>query len=195
MAQPSTSGSDLRMSMPIWDIPPIPRRGDDSRDVVYEAVGRALSYWENFELELACLYATFIGLRPPEATRHPDYAKARIFRERADVIDRGGKGFFIKRSNQELEKRFDDLICEARLAAARRNDIAHGVVNPIWSTASPGIETFMLLPSTYRHKDFDIKARARYAFSSKEINGFASRFQEIQQRVFILTEQIILAMP
>lgn len=183
------------MSTAIWGVPPIPRRGEDNREIIYEAVGRALSHWERFELELACLYAALIGLRPPEATRHPDYVRARIFKDRADVTDRTGKQFFIKNCNQGIEKRFDDLICESRLAAARRNDIAHGVVNPVWSSGFTGSsESFMLLPSTYRHKDFNLNAAARYAFTAKEINDFSTRFQEIRNRTSLLTE-LILAMP
>lgn len=183
------------MSMAIWDVPPIPRSGDDNREVVYEAVGRALSHWERFELELACLYAALIGLRPHEATRHPDYARARVFSERATVVDRAGEQFFIKRSNQEIENKFDNLICESRLAAGRRNDIAHGVVNPIWSSGFAGSsETFMLVPSSYRHKDFDLNAAARYAFTAKEINDFSTRFQEILTRTSLLTA-LIRSMP
>jgi hypothetical protein len=69
-----------------WDRPPEPKRGDPRCEAVYEAVGRALSHWEILELDLACLYAKFLGVSEVDAISRKEYVDARIFRERADVI-------------------------------------------------------------------------------------------------------------
>lgn len=170
--------------------PPIPSRGDSTREVVYEAVGRALSNWEDVELDLACLYAAFLGIKPVDAIAQPEYVAARIFKERADVIVRAGDSHFVKNCDQAIEGEFKQLIIEARLLAERRNDIAHGVVRPVWSMKRPEIEHFMLMPSTYKHKFFTENANPLYAFSSKEINNFCTSFQEFRNRIFRLDRKI-----
>jgi hypothetical protein len=173
-----------------WDTPPFPDFHDRSRELIYMSVGRALSYWERFELDLACLYATFLGIRPTQAISRPEYKSARIFRERANVIDRAGSAFFIALPNQALESETEELLRESRLAANRRNDIAHGVVGDLWSMNAPAIDYVKLFPSNYKRKDFDDVGSPRYALSSRDINHFSNAFQDLGKRAIELNNKI-----
>ena len=84
-----------------------------------------------------CLSALFLGVRPTQAIAQSEYLSARIFRERADVIDRAGETYFIAHCNQELESETENILRETRLAANRRNDIAHGIVGLLWVQGHP----------------------------------------------------------
>jgi hypothetical protein len=168
-----------------WDRSPQPKRGDPTCEAVYEAVGRALSHWEILELDLACLYAKFLGISGQE------YVDARIFRERADVITSAACAYFVKHCNQEIESEFKRLIQDARLFSDRRNDIAHGVVAPVWNMAHPELDQFMLRPSNYKRKEFNSLGSPEYAFSSVEINAFAKHFQDFRTRIAALDAKIL----
>jgi hypothetical protein len=44
-----------------WDRPPPPTQADEDLQVLYAAVGAALSNWEEIESELSHIYALMIG--------------------------------------------------------------------------------------------------------------------------------------
>ncbi|MGC2414171.1 MAG: hypothetical protein WA459_15915 [Stellaceae bacterium] len=167
-----------------WDLPPFPDHGDTNADLTYAAVGRAMSEWEEVELYLARLYAAFLGIPPIEAIARPEYTRVAVARERSRVIEEVAHAYFVRHPDQTLESEFETLICDARNFAARRNDIAHGVVKLAWGQfddsmlgAALARKEVMLLPGTYMFKKFDDKRMPAYMLSSVEINRFAEHFR------------------
>jgi hypothetical protein len=64
----------------------------------YEAVGRAISGWERAEMELALLYAIFVG-KPDDLDVIVDYGKLhRIFNNRMDALRTEPPTRFFKRT-------------------------------------------------------------------------------------------------
>jgi hypothetical protein len=114
-----------------WDITPFSGHGDKFPNTTYEAVGRALSAWEELEVNLSHLFGVFSGKDPLSTETYASYGEERIFVQRADMLERLASSYFIIKPNQNLEGDFCHLICDTRCFSARRNDIAHGVVRPI----------------------------------------------------------------
>jgi hypothetical protein len=114
-----------------WDIPPFASSGDKTPNRTYEAVGCALSAWEELEVGLSYLFGIFTGKNPLSMTTYAEYGEPTIFALRADALQRTAERYFIGRPSQELEAFFGSLMYDARAFSARRNDIAHGVVRPI----------------------------------------------------------------
>ncbi len=178
---------DSTMADP-WDIPPLAARGNKYPATLYAAVGRALSGWELLELQLARIYAAFVGVPPIEAIAMPAYRGATTFGGRAAVIEEAAERHFIKHPDQAIENDFKTLICDARNFASRRNDIAHGIVRPLW-TGDTDAETFaelgmrieyVLAPATYKDKSFGPDRVPLYLFTSTEINRFKQHFRRMR---------------
>ncbi len=111
----------------LWDRPPLTRNGDEEQDVTYAYVGRILSRWEALEFELSRLYSWFCG-ETDETDLEREYGNGRIFNERADILSAKAKEHFVRNPDQKSEATFDELLKQARGYAARRNDIAHGIL-------------------------------------------------------------------
>jgi hypothetical protein len=121
-----------------WDIPDFPIKGDATEDVTFASVGRALSRWEEFETRLASLFGVFMGTL---IDTHETNARAAIraygsvasFRGKAEMLEQAAELWFDEHPSEELEKKLRDLLRLASRYAARRNDIAHGIVHPLWN--------------------------------------------------------------
>jgi hypothetical protein len=109
----------------LWDIPQKPEHGDNSPDLTFAAVGRALSTWERLDLEFAVLYATLLGISPPEAIKLPEYRNENTFLGRVGVIERAFDTYSVKHHDQAIEGDADALFTDAPDLSNRRNDIAH----------------------------------------------------------------------
>lgn len=168
----------------MWDVPPKPEHGDNLAETTFAAVGKALSAWERLELELVVVYAAILQITPPEATRKSDYKNAVRFVERLKVVEESWNNYIIAKHNQAIESHFLNLIKDINGLSQRRNDIAHGIVVPLWSENSS--EEFVLLPAMYRDKRFSEIGEPDFVYSSIEME----RFQSIFDRCTIRCTQI-----
>ena len=160
-----------------WDIPPLPKFGDDNEDVTFTAVGRVMTQWESIEFELARLYSTFVG-KPDDYSALREYGQGRIFRERLNDIKRAADAFFLVSPGQDVEGGFLEIETYTRGFSERRNDTAHGVVFKISGLEyladrldssvrnKPQFALIPLLHTIRRHDDdwFPI-----YAYTSREL--------------------------
>lgn len=179
-----------------WDRPrQLPAHGDLERDTTYLSVGRALSHWERFEAYLAMIYTETIGVRPGQdipALRA--YGAIISFSGRAEMVEEATKAFFFMRPNPGLHSRFDELVEMARGYSARRNDLAHGVVDyhPAYY-ATDHEETsrgHVLLPSEYATKKRVLHSVGLspvgqiplYYYGSEHIDGYAIGFRVLRTR-------------
>lgn len=117
------------MSNP-WDRPPIPTTGDAFQDTTYAAVGRVLSRWEEVEVSLGHLYASFTGRgKAVEVLR--EYGSGRIFLDRIRILETAAATYFRANPCQRCEGGFDRIVERCLGWSGRRNDIAHGIVQPM----------------------------------------------------------------
>jgi len=163
-----------------WDVPPLPTRGDDSDDTTYAAVGRFISSWEGCEVTLSLLHAAFVK-QPFRAQAMWEYGGGRIFAARLQILERAGCAHFRRKPDQDGEGDFKLLMTRVRGFSDRRNEIGHGIVQPIqWHDhtfgpdhqrdSTEGPWRYCLVPSHYTIRKFDLAPyRPNYAYTSVEI--------------------------
>jgi hypothetical protein len=113
-----------------WAIPPTPKLGDENIETTYASVGRALSSWEHFEAHLALLFARFITREQDSLAARRAYGTVASFTGRSALIRDAAAAYFAEFPDRELSDAFSEQLKIAARASARRNDIAHGIVQP-----------------------------------------------------------------
>lgn len=181
-----------------WDIPPWPAQGDLDPDHIYKAKGRAISAWENVEVALSGLFAIFCGEHWDNDEAFRKYGEPLNFKTRADALERAARQFFIKKCDQELEGRFENLVINIKNFQVRRNEITHSVLarKPFVYITSPNQDTglfeYFLVPPTYTFRKFDNNFMPEFAYVSQQIECFADKFRSlmISTDLFSATLQI-----
>jgi hypothetical protein len=189
------------MSNP-WDVPPLPERGDDDADDTYKMIGRALTDWENLEVQLAHLYASFTE-QPNRLEAFRAYggypAGSTIFAVRVAQLKKVAAAYFVNFPSQPNEGEFDDLMDRAQRLADRRNEIAHSVVDamqwdpslrPLYKHLIDEPAEFCAIPSYYTHRKFDASNRPAYAYTSKELIGYALAFRDLGTDCYRFAQRI-----
>ena len=128
-------------------------------------------------------------------TKCGGYGSVIAFRSRQQMMQAAASAYFSDYPNPDLQSQFDDLMRDAAHFSGRRNDIAHGIVQPYYgSDADPAKEdaTFALVPSlhaTSKHKmtkigtvpNLEIMAPT-YIYSGAQIINFGIHFSSLGRR-------------
>jgi hypothetical protein len=158
-----------------WDIPPPPAEGDEFPHLIYEAVGRALSQWEELEQTLAALYAFFVSIGTQidfdsPATRA--YGTIVGFTGRKDMLDAAAKTYFHSLPAKQDEENYAKLINTVARFSARRNEIAHGCV-------THDGKGWVLRPASYNSRKNPLNNLPTYTYGSKEIGHLRRSFRTL----------------
>jgi hypothetical protein len=181
-----------------WDPPPSPKRGNRSRRVLFEAIGRALATWEEVETMLAHLYAALGGHSMFDAVANNAYGSELNFRNRLSTLREIGCRHFQKHSDQALEGDLAWIIRHAEGYSQRRNDVAHGVVRFIDMVSDPrktllgSNGEWCLVPPHFRETKFTASNMPKYVLTSREINRLPEPFWQITRRTFHLARAVEL---
>lgn len=178
----------------LWDRPKKwPTIGDRDDKTIYGAVGRALSSWEVYEAHLSLLFGAFIepisgGLRARQA-----FCSIRTHEGRLEMLRAAGEAYFNDWPQKEWEKDLENIVKYDREWSGRRNDIAHGCIQPFWRLDGSIIDGggYVLIPSAANSKDRSINGIPTYALLSSDINGYKSKFAELcipVANIFILIQ-------
>jgi hypothetical protein len=154
-----------------WDIPPLPKRGDDDQDTTFAGVGRVLTQWEMIEVRLAEIYS-WLDNRPEELEALQDYGKPQIFKERMKALRIVADVYFRGTPHQATEGEFYNLTTKVSNFSARRNDVAHSIVTPFQWIISPKLEgplQFCAVPPHYAGKKIDPKNMPSFIYTSVEL--------------------------
>lgn len=197
-----------------WTTPDPPDKGDDDINVTYASVGRALSAWEAFESQLARVFASLVGGPGMNRVAERAYGAVRTFEGRADMLAEAAEtnfDWYQGGPHAEAARRFNSdirsLINEARNnASPKRNEIAHGIVEPYWSFFPPSgprrplrrLEGYVLGPPVYWTKKRELQTipvgtytegepptawlktnRSAYAYASSQIDHFGNLFKAL----------------
>jgi hypothetical protein len=174
-----------------WDMPPLPARGDPYRDDTFIAVGRALSQWEHFEGEIGLIYGILVDSRQETEPAMRAYGAVSTFSTRLDMILSASKAFFLS-IEPSYEAEIKSLLDDAKQFASRRNEIAHGIVQPYYIKGS-NRSGYALGPSKYatrkqnlsRMSDFDIyyaTVSSLYAYTSTQLSEITNQFGILTER-------------
>lgn len=170
-----------------WDPGDPPVEGDASEDAIYLSVGKALSQWERLEHQMSNIFAAIVSKNADNPARWA-YGAVMASGTRADMLKGAAHIYFYplvrtantkKRAEFEgLQKQLDDLVNEVGNFAARRNNIAHGVVSQYFPPTT-GKQGFCLVPPLYATKHYKARPVYPYAFTSKKIDEFATHFTRL----------------
>lgn len=192
LADPDEEIKGERMSNP-WDRPPLPRRGDDSPETTYAAVGAVLSQWEAVESEVSHIYALCIGkMWEPEAY-DLYYASGRTTRNRIKTAREAGELYFMRNPSQEAEGAFNQVMRKVEGFSERRHEAAHGIVRPAhWyrpllagTMDLPGSFVFCLVPPHYQRSWLEPTSRVmpQFVYSSIELHAIAGAIYQLLTEV------------
>jgi hypothetical protein len=176
------------MTRKSWEIPPAPLAGDATNTQTFAAVGNALSSWEYFEAYLAMLYANLVGGNQNEGfAAMRSYGTIVSFQNRRKMLESAVEVHFAVYPDKELQDKLADILTTAEKLSARRNEIAHGIVQPYAPDLEPDVPSFALFPAYYatnkrklREQDLALQlTTAQFVYSSAEIDKFAVAFSAL----------------
>jgi hypothetical protein len=173
-----------------WDVPALPSFGDVDKEVLFAAVGRALSQWEYFEGYLGELYSFLISSHLQTTPAMRVYGSSTSFANRLDMIRTAATTYFIINNEPYLEL-LKSLLSSAQNFAPRRNDIAHGIVQTLTPSSALLPQTYALVPSRHATRRSRIEHNLEtskfdvvyeYAYTSKELNYFRECFDTLANK-------------
>jgi hypothetical protein len=169
--------ADSRNEMNEWDVLSAPKKGDQTREALYAAIGEALSEWEKLVGDLAEIYSVLVGapeMTPGEGPEIQNFGELG-FKAQCDKLKTAAAAFFTQHpTDPKLQSIFDDLLNQCSNARHRRNDIAHGTCELV---AGKG---YLCLPAPYNPKNVQPDTTMAYVFSSKEIRTYTSQFRKLR---------------
>jgi hypothetical protein len=182
-------------ALPLWDRRPWPSVGDTSAQELFAAIGAALTEWEYHETELAKLFSILVsGKRSPIARRA--FSAVRTFEGRAEMLQAASEAYFTERPDTSAQDQFKELIRRAKCLAARRNEIAHGIVAGFWTgpdrrSFARVKGTYGLYPSFASYKNRRLDQAPDYCYSSKEVSYFRETFAGLVTRAENLSAHLL----
>lgn len=162
----------------IWDRPPFPQQGDADKKEIWTAVGAAISAWGEYEAALGRLFTIFIAGDFPSPQAKRAFGGIRTFEGRRELLRGASEAFFhYQKGTLEEQVRFKAIFTVSWDAAARRNDLAHGITMAFTPEGKSEPNGFCLMPSYYDSSKRDPNDVAEFAYRSASINTFASGFE------------------
>lgn len=176
-----------------WHVPTPPKKGDATKEEVFVAIGGALSAWESLESWLSHIFGELVAPNDDPLAARRAYGSILTFRGRKEMIEAAAKAVFFSFPDDSLQEKLKSFLNEAQNFAARRNEIAHGIVKEYLPKLPPlSFETkgFALGPPSYATNKTDLKPgrvtlepvfhAPSYAYSSAEIEEFKRHFERIE---------------
>jgi hypothetical protein len=190
------------MAKKAWEVPDPPESGDATHDVTFAAVGEALSKWEWFEANLSLVFSCLLGTGYGNMAALRAYGSVESFRGRANLIEHAAEVYFKYKPNDDLHADLKNLLRTAvNNFSARRNEIAHGIVNPYITIENEKTvrKGFVLFPAYYATRKRKLPeareplmdTKPNYVYSSLEIKRFTEEFDKLAEITIDLLTRII----
>lgn len=184
------------MSKKPWDIRDPSPFGDLEEDALFNAVGRALTVWEEVEAECARLFGVLVSSRQRRTHRAPAvraFGSIVAARSRSAMLRLAAESYFATRhAKRRMQKQFEDLLREYEQYVDRRNEIAHGAVKRIFTkntAKKPRYMGIFLIPSLYNPKKFK-KGEFTYQYVSGDLVHYRQEFSKLALRIADLRKQL-----
>jgi hypothetical protein len=176
---------------------PVSPVGDAREDMIFGAVGHALTEWEQLENACAQLFAVLVSTNHKRAYLAPAiraYGTITSAATRKEMLVNAGEAYFAKRpaKAQSFKAEFTELMQAYIDFASRRNDIAHGLVQRVFLTKRgirPAAIGIYLTPSFYSARHFKNEQLA-YLYTSSDLIFYRQEFTKLMLRVGGLKEKM-----
>lgn len=160
--------------------PAPPSKGDLTPDMIFLAVGRALSEWETTEQIFARLYGIIVA--PDDPFPYPAeraYGSIATARGRKEMIAEAAKALFSRHPHPTLPKQLDAVLKAYSDAGAWRNEIAHGLVTftRLTHDAKGYSPEYVLVPSMWNSNKRDVLHEPAYTYSAAQIDSFRTQLK------------------
>ncbi|HEY8215394.1 MAG TPA: hypothetical protein VIG36_14840 [Methylocystis sp.] len=160
------------MSNP-FERPKAPSKGDRNPEAIYLSVGRALSTWEHTERSFAGLFAGIVSPSKGSFPARRAYGTIISQKNRREMIEKASEAFFAFFKDEDLEKALKETLNFYSDAAARRNDIAHGIV------LQPKLGAGYFLTANLYTSKRKLYADHPYYYNSQIIDKFSDSFSSL----------------
>lgn len=175
-------------------------RGDLDENAIFNAVGQALTEWEQVENACARLFALLVSANQRRTYHTPAvraYGSINNVGTKCEMLRAAATPYFFRRKSKvKFEDEFKKLIGEYSDFSARRNDIAHGSVSRVFLTERRtakghrrGAIGFYLLPSFYNPKKFK-EEKFSYQYTSSDVIHYRQEFTKLFLRIGGLRERM-----
>lgn len=193
-----------------WDVAPARAKGDQTADELYRAVGIALSIWETVDETCAWIFAVLVDSRNGAAELA--YGSVVASSARVEMIKAAGQRAL--HQDESLLKDLQKMLAVTTKLGARRNEIAHGIVQgyEVMTVDQPviiledddrfGDEGFYLVPPRYATRKRGSPAassprqfylQGTYAYVAEQVLDYANQFREDQLALRTLLTGRIMA--
>jgi hypothetical protein len=172
-----------------WDVAPWPDQGNETADEIFRAVGEALSSWELIEQGIATIF-TVVTVGGYYAASEPAiraYGSVANSRSRVQMVRAAAESWFHQWPDCPLETNIKDLLNECEKWSARRNEIAHGIVDRL---TDQWINGWYLFPGLYSIKKRPLGGRAAYRYTAKNIEEYARGFTDLYNRLSLIVSAL-----
>ena len=181
-----------------WEQRPLPKRGDLRPTKTFAAVGQALSHWSRFESHLAILFVSFAAHAGPSPVARRAFGAVRTFEGRLEMLRAASDVYFAHAPDAHKQSEFNKLARrDWREFSARRNEIAHGIVQPN-PEGIPGvaIKGYALVPLLLLHNSSkrNVGWGPDFVYSSVEIDYYSKEFEQLATTALPFV-QFILSRP
>ena len=173
-----------------WDIATISAVGEENEIPIYLAVGMALSSWEATEQALARIFGTLVNSRHFSA--EAAFGLATSSGARLEMLLAAAERMLIWEA--DLLARLKAETVRVRNLAARRNDIAHGMVTGYSTQGEEGVTEHgcFLVPPSYATRKwshpFGITVgdhtQLKYAYTAEQIHCYIAQFDAVRHELF-----------
>lgn len=171
-----------------WAIPPAATAGDPTNTILFTAVGQALSSWEWVEGHLGMLFGEFVAPGRPALAASRAYGIVSSSRGRADMLRQAADAYFSIHPDEAMQTAFKAQMNVLDRAAPRRNDIAHGIVQPF--DFGREASTWALYPSYYASARRKLDGTERYVMTAKDISRFGRQFADLQPPIIEIIDRV-----
>jgi len=183
-----------------WNPLPVEAMGDEDSDVLFAAIGRALSAWETMEGLLARVFASLCRAEFDGAVRA--YGVVSSSSGRLDMLTEALESFPNRRVGEIAN--LPSLIKRIGRFGGRRNEIAHGVV---WHFSADAKSLgHYLVPAMYNSRkrlsyeafiamrpmttDLPWHAALKYAYNSSQVDYFRAQFTFLAIEVLAVADAL-----
>ncbi|MGN6311719.1 MAG: hypothetical protein ACTHNN_19435 [Xanthobacteraceae bacterium] len=189
-----------------WDIPYAKKFkfGNSDGEVIFLAVGKALSKWEGLIADLTSVFAVLTA--PDEPWNYNPAVRAfgtvQGATAKSEMVQQAAEALFHNFERQlyvdcgEIRDELKGLLKEYNGWSGRRNDIAHGYVTehrlPNYADDGDGelITTFLLLPSHSASRKWPMDWEPAYQYLAEEIEKFGEAFDGLANRIRAFSEKL-----
>jgi hypothetical protein len=189
----------------VWDVPYAEKFkvGDPSQEVIYTAVGKALTRWEGLVADLTSVFAVLTAADEPwnynPAVRA--FGSVQGAAAKSEMVQQGVEALFHNFERQlnvdcaSMRDELKGLLREYCGWGARRNDIAHGYVTesraPDYTNdEQPIVSTFLLCPSHSASRKWPMDWEPAYKYRAVEIDKLGASFDELADRLRVFSKKL-----